>query len=208
MRLLDQDIQPPKSDPETWESLVADCALCTSKVREKLHGSGVTDTATLEAIERVYTAALLAQLWRDVRVDVMAHGRLYVPVDLTAACGLDLALMRKALNLDTERGSRGDARDGSCNCAIMPNSAMRVVLPAYRIVMHELVRRTELLFEAGWQGSQGIPDDERRVLRNLAMEGRVTLRLITRRDYDTLTRRHQLGAVSRALLGVRQRIRI
>ncbi len=208
MRLLDQDIQPPKSDPETWESLVTDCALCAGKVRGRLHGCGVTDPVTLAAIERVYTAALLAQLWRDVRVDVMEHGRLYLPADVAAACGLDLDLMRKALSLDTERGCEGNARDGSCNCAIMPNSAMRIVLPAYRMVLHELVRRTALLFEEGWLGSEGIPDEERRVLRKLAMEGRATLRLMARRDYDTLTRRHQLGAMNRMLLAMRLKMRV
>ena len=208
MQLMDQDIQPPVTNPQTWDALLTDCASRVAWVRDGLHVRGVTDGDTLVGIEKVCTAALLTQLWRDVRVDVMEHGRLYLPADIASKHGLDLALMRKALSLDTDRGCEGDARDGSCNCANMPNSAMRIVLPTFRVVMRDLVQRTEALYDEGWQGSDGILDDERRALRGVELESRATLHMIARRGYDTLTRRHQLGAIRRLILEMRLKMRV
>jgi phytoene/squalene synthetase len=206
MQLMDQDIQMPAGNPETWEALLADCARGVSQVRDGLHGGVAADADTLVAFEKVCTAALLTRLWQDVRVDVMEQGRLFIPADVAAEHGLDLVLMRKALSLDTERGCEGDARDGSCNCAIMPNSAMRIVLPAFRVVMRDLVRRTKVLWDDGLRGLDGLPDEQRRVHRVVEREGRATLRMIARREYDTLTRRPALGGVSRAWLRLRLRL--
>lgn len=208
MRLLSHDIQPPATDPERWELLVADCTCRAGKVRKALHAEKEADCDGHNAIANLFAAALLTQLWRDVRVDVMEHGQLFIPIDVAAEHGLDLALMRKALSLDTDRGCEGDARDSSCHCANMPNTAMRIVLPAYRAAMRDLVQRTETLWDDGPHGLAELPHDERRALRGVELECRATLRMIARRGYDTLTRRPSLGAVSRAWLRLHQLMRV
>lgn len=203
MLLLGRDIPMPGTCPQTWEALLDDCAKSVARVADAIRNAGVSDPDTLKACRRELVAALLTNLWRDVRVDVMTDGRLYIPEDLARKHGLDLSLMRKSLLLDADRGCQGDARDGSCNCANSPNTGLRVVLPAYRETMHELVGRTKALWDAGDPEPDRLPEPLRQSLSTLRRESLAILRKIEAKRYDTLTRRHTLGRLERMWLGVR-----
>lgn len=203
MRLLGRDIPAPQPDPSGWAGLVDDCARCVAAVVNVLRDAGVAEPDTLKACESALVAALLTDLWRDVRTDVMAHDRLYIPADLAREQGLDLALMRKALRLDTDRGCAGDARDGSCNCANIPNTGLRVVLPAYRRTMRGLIERTGAVWDAGGVASGRLPEPFREQMRVMRQEVAAMLWKIAARRYDTLTRRPVIGPIDRAWLRVR-----
>lgn len=204
MKLLGQDIPMPTANPESWGALLGDCNGSVAPVVDAIRDGGVNDPQTLKACESALAAAMLTNLWRDVRVEVMSHGRLYIPQDLARKHGLDLSLMRKSLMLDSDRGCEGDARDGSCNCANSPNTGLRVVLPAYRETMHELVHRTRLLWEASHTTSGQLPEPVHTSMREMRDESLATLRKIAAKRYDTLTRRPVLGALDRAWMGVRR----
>ena len=206
MRLRGRDIPMPKPSPETWGALLDDCAASVAPVVDELRDGEVSDPGTLKACGSALVAAMLTSLWRDVRVDVMANDRLYIPKDLARQHGLDLSLMRKSLVLDADRGCEGDARDGSCNCANSPNTGLRVVLPAYRETMHELVHRTRTLWDAGNPTPEQLPEPLRQPMRMMRREGMAILRKIKVKRYDTLTRRPKLGALDRMWLGVRSHL--
>ena len=204
MRLLGRDIPMPATRPGTWGALLGDCAASVAPVVDALRTEGVSDPGTLKACGSALVAAVLTNLWRDVRVDVMANDRLYIPEDLARKHGLDLSLMRKSLMLDADRGCEGDARDAMCNCANTPNTGLRVVLPAYRETMHELVHRTRTLWDEGNPTLQQLPEPLRTPVRTMRHEGLAVLRKIRAKRYDTLTRRPTLGTLDRAWMGVRR----
>ena len=196
MRLGEWDIPEPANDPATWDGLLRDVIGCLTPIRHTLADRGVTDEELLKRCEALAAGVVLARLWCDVRPDVMRKDRLYIPGDIARQNGLDLLLMRKALRLDSERGCDGDARDASCNCANMPNTGLRVVTPAFRATMCELVSRTGALLEG--DARNGVLPDRVGVLpRDLAglrREALATLGLIRRRKFDTLTRRPKFSA--------------
>lgn len=201
MRLGEWDIPAPASDPATWDTLLRDVIGCATPIREALAEAGVTDAQVLQRCESLIAGAVLARCWRDVRPAVMRDDRLYIPVDIARRHGLDLALMRKALKLDNDRGCDGDARDGSCDCANSPNTGMRVVLPALRETIRELVMRTEGLLHQ----DVTLPDGLHKRLLRMRAEALADLRLIRRRRYDTLTRRPKSNAIDRLLASVSAR---
>ncbi|MEZ6192960.1 MAG: squalene/phytoene synthase family protein [Phycisphaerales bacterium] len=193
----------PAPDPGTWGALLEGCAASVAPAVEELCDGGVSDPDTLKACGSALVAALLTNLWRDVRVDVMANGRVYIPRDLARKHGLDLSLMRKSLMLDTDRGCEGDARDGSCNCANSPNTGLRVVLPAYRETMHELVHRTRMFWDEANPKPDLLPETLRQPMKRMRDEALALMRKIESKRYDTLTRRPTLGALDRAWMGIR-----
>lgn len=199
MRLLDRDIPMPTSTPRTWGGLLDDCTQSVTSALDELRNEGVSDPDTLKTCESALVAALLTNLWRDVRVDVMANGRLFIPEDIARKHGLDLSLMRKSLMLDTDRGCEGDARDAMCNCANTPNTGLRVVLPAYRATMHELIHRTQKLWDQGNPPAEQLPEPLRQTMRSMRREGLTILRKIMGKRYDTLTRRPTLNMFDRML---------
>lgn len=204
MKLLAYDIPMPAPDPGTWGALLEDCAASVAPAVEELCDGGVSDPDTLKACGSALVAALLTSLWRDVRVDVMANGRVYIPRDLARKHGLDLSLMRKSLMLDIDRGCEGDARDGSCNCANSPNTGLRVVLPAYRETMHELVHCTRTLWDEANPKPDLLPETLRQPMKRMRDEALALMRKIESKRYDTLTRRPTLGALDRAWMGIRR----
>jgi len=195
LRLLEMDIEAPGNEPQTWDGLVAECARCVDPIKQQFPIAG-------SACE----AAMLTKLWRDVRVDAIRNGRVYLPRDLAAQHGLDLSLMRKALSLDTQRGIDGDQRNSNCNCLNGPGGGLLAVLPAYRKMMCELVGRTGQLLTISNGQPQELPTDQRALCRRMIYESQATLRMIARNRYDTLTRRPRLSAVSRAWIGLRLRL--
>jgi phytoene/squalene synthetase len=195
IRLLEIEIEAPEGSPQTWDGLLADCSRCVGPLKQTLCVSGT-------ACE----AALLAMLWRDVRVDVIREGRVYLPGDLAAKHGLDLPLMCKALKLDTERGIDGDQRNSQCNCANGPGGGLLAVLPAYRKVMRDLVVLTGRMLAQDDGLPHGLPAEHREGYKRIVYESRATLRMIARNGYDTLTRRPSLGVASKAWIGLRLRL--
>lgn len=214
MQQLGIDIQPPPTSPKAWTQLVADLRSSVRPVREKVSQAGVSDARVLDQIQSGCAAALLAELLRDVRVEMIEHDRLYLPADVAAKHGLDLPLMRKALSLDADRGCDGDQRDGSCDCALIPRGDMLALRQPFRATMHDLVGRTRDLLaegESAWRALiPGLPPASSpalsKPLHRLILEGQSTLRLIARHDYDTLTRRPTLGALHRAWNSFRLRL--
>ncbi len=203
MQLLNHDIPMPRQDPPTWAGMVEDCLQCVRQVRKELYDG--EDPSIAFAVDQVFAADLISQLWQDMRVQVMEHDRLYVPADIAKRNELDLGLMRKALSVDTDRGCDGTARDGSCDCANMPGAAMRLVVPAYQQTMRELVKRTELLLLEGWEGARKLPGDKRQMLRRVVVETRARLGLIAQRGYDTMSRRPEMGGLMRGWWRLRGR---
>jgi hypothetical protein len=206
LQLLGIDIEHPSPSPSTWDGLALDCARCLRPVSEMLQERGVSGNPVLEQAHKACMAALLTQLWRDVRVDMIEHHRLYLLGDVAAKHGLDLPLMRKALSLDTERGGNGDLRDGSCDCALMPTAGLLALRKPYTATMRDLVIRTHELFQESQSPWHRLPPDINRQLHRLVLEGRATLRGIARHKYDTLTRRPSLGVFHRSLIEIRLRL--
>ncbi len=205
LQLLGIDIQPPPPDPDTWDRLVADCMHCVHPVRQMFQERGGVEVQTLDLIHKACAAALLANLLRDVRVDMIEHNRLYLPADVATKHRLDIPLMRKALSLDTDRGCNGDQRDGSCDCALIPRAGMLALRKPYAAAMRDLVARTQALFQESHSPWQGLSPDINRQLHRMILEGQATLSLIARHKYDTLTRRPNLSGISRACIEIRLR---
>lgn len=202
MRLGEWDIPEPASDPADSDAMQDEVIGLMSPIGEALVGAGMADPVVLRRYEALGAGAMLARLWRDVRRDVMQRGRVYIPQDIARQNGLDLALMRKALKLDADRGCDGDARDGSCDCANSPNTGMRVVLPVFRETMHGLVVWADALLNMRDVKPAAIPDDLRKALHRIRVQGNTDLRLIRRRRYDTLTRRPKPNVADKLLASV------
>jgi len=205
-KLLGIEIGAPARDPGTWRELVDDCARCVSPLRQPLERAGVTDPGLLGLCDTAGTAALLTGLWRDVRVDVFKEGRVYIPRDIAERHGLDLALMVKAVKLDTDRGCDGNQRTGTCDCALLPHAGMLSVRKPYRAAMEELVKRTDRMFLKSRAAWAGLPPVLRRSYRRLTYQGRATLGTIARHNYDTLTRRLTPNGLQRAWIGIRLKL--
>lgn len=205
MRLGDWDIPEPADNPASYEVLLDEVIGLMSPIGEALRGAGVSDPAVMERCLAMCAGVMLARYWRDVRPDVMKHDRVTIPKDIADKHGLDRVLMRKALMRDEERGCDGDARDGSCDCANTPNTGMRVVLPAFREAMYELVARTGALLDMRGVKPDVIPGDLRKTMRRLRLRGVTDLRLIKRSGYDTLTRRPIPNVFDRVFDGLRAR---
>ena len=184
-------------EPGDWDALLAEARRCVEPVWRE-----VSDLPA----PGVVAGAWLAGRWRDVRVDIIRDGKVSIPSDLARAHRLDLGLMRKALSLDTDRGLHGDQRNNNCNCLNAPASGLRVVLPAYRQVLRELVRRTRGLLDSDVWTDDQYPDALLAELGRLKHETQLVLALIERRGYDTLTGRPRLGALERWWLGLRFRL--
>ncbi len=205
LKLLNIDIPLPSPDPQAWDGLVADCIRCVHPIRQMLDERGVSDIKMLDLSDTACAAAVLARLWRDVRVDVFNDGRVYLPRDIAERHGLDLALMVKAVTLDTDRGCEGDQKTGSCDCASLPRAGMLAVRKPYRAAMGELVKRTDRMFIDNRKLLPSLPLELRGVYRRMTYEGRATLGAIAWQGYDTLARRASLGKVSKTLITTRLR---
>lgn len=203
MKLFGIDISAPAGDPVTWQELIADCACCVGPLRDPLRQAGVTEPALHELSDTACTAALLTRLWRDVRVDVFNHDRVYLPRDIATRHGLDLPLMVKAVKLDSDRGCEGDQGAGSCDCASMPRSGMLAVSKPYCATVRELVKRTDRMFLESRSLWPSLPPELRGAYRRMTYEGRAMLGTIAGQGYDTLTRRPNLRGLRRVWVGAR-----
>ncbi len=206
MQLLEVNVDAPTAGPGTWAQLLADCIRCVAPQREHLHQAGVTDPKALELSDKACAAAMLANLWRDVRVDVIENGLIYLPGDVAARHGLDLPLMRKAVSLDTDRGCDGRTHTGSCDCASMPQAGLRAVIKPFCAAMRELVGQTHGLNRTGRDILSKASPGLRCSYRQMTLQTDAVLRSIAGQGYDTLTVRPQLGGATRAILAGRLRL--
>lgn len=198
MQLFGIDISDPPSSPKTWDGLVKTVSAGVDPVREALRGGGLTETQWHDQVKEACVACCITEYLRSVRADMIEHDRLYLPAATASRHGLDLALMRKALRLDADRGCEGDLRDGSCDCALLPRGDMLALRKPFIKTMRELVTRTQNLLAESESAWRSLPSDVSRQLHGHILESRSTLKMIARHGYDTLTRRPSLGAFPRA----------
>jgi len=206
LQLLGIHISPPEPDPQSWAQLCDRCMYGVLPVRQWVQERGVLETKLLGQVQTACAGALLTELLRDVRLEMIEHDRLYLPADVASKHGLDIPLLRKAIKLDTDRGCDGDLRDSSCDCALMPRGDMLALRKPYRATMRDLVNRTQGLFAESESSWRALPPELSRPLHAQVLEARSTLKMIARHDYDTLTRRPKLGAFPRVWNHLRLRL--
>jgi squalene synthase HpnC len=190
-----------------YDTLAQTLDYCTRSAnpvgRLVLYLCGYRDDRRQALSDATCTALQLANFWQDVRRDILERDRVYVPAEVAAAHGLDIATLVTAV--------KADAASCSAGCAApLPSAgitALPGVLPAYRATLKDLVDRTAPLFAQG----RGLwPLLNRRVRLDIelfTLGGESILRLIRSQNYDTLSRRPtlsksaKLALLSRALLG-------
>ncbi|MCE9620150.1 MAG: squalene synthase HpnC [Planctomycetes bacterium] len=185
--LFDQLIQAFEWDnrQNRWESmdeLERYCSLSADPVgRLVLAVLGESrDESISELSDCVCTALQLVNHWQDVRRDLLARDRIYLP--------------REAWNHipDFEERLLATARQGWA-----PDLEF---LPAYREMLAKLCDHTEALFNQGDALLEGISPRSRPVVGLFAAGGRGVLRHIRLWDYETCIRRPSMGRAEKLLL--------
>jgi squalene synthase HpnC len=179
-----------------------------------LYVCGCRDEERQRLSDATCTALQLANFWQDVRRDILERDRVYVPAEIAAGHGLDVAAMVTSVQFDAQ----DQGRTARFSADSEPRLNGRVdntpppphhqitkhhithLLPAYRATLKDLVDRTWPMFA---QGRQLWPLLDRRVRLDIelfTLGGESILRLIERQDYDTLTRRPSLSTPAKLRL--------
>lgn len=167
---------------ESWQQLLdysARSANPVGRIVLMLFGYGVdggreTRPEMWAASDAICTGLQLANFWQDVRRDLDALERVYLP---TAEIGLSPADLRRM-----SRESTPEQREH------------------YRLAVKRLCLRTAILFEEG----KALPDmlipEARPVIRLFLAGGVAVLRKIERSNFDTLWARPRLGTLDKSLI--------
>jgi len=206
MRMLEWDVDKPKGPLADGVALKDACCEAVRPVVEGLRRQGVEED-TLEWVEVLCVGRLVAGICLDIRVDVFERGELLIPDETAKRHGLDRALTIKAVQLDRDRGGDGSGRDAYCDCGDTPNSAMRVVLPAFKQALEEQCLFAQGSLIMGGKMCQGradtMPADTAKGLQAIYKEGLAVVKLIKKSRYDTLTRRPEMERLAKWWLGMR-----
>jgi squalene synthase HpnC len=163
-----------------------------------LYLCGCRDTERQELSDATCTALQLANFWQDVRRDILERDRVYIPADVAAAHALDIPTMVTAVQAD----SRNTAQ-GACCAKCAPSAGITAILPAYRATLKDLLHRTWPLFTQGRALWPLVPADARVDVQLFTLGGAKVLKMIERRNYDTLTHRPALSKGAKAVLMLR-----
>ena len=188
---------------DTWNDLLDYCRRSANPVgRLVLYLCGYRDGVRQTLSDKTCTALQLANFWQDVRRDVLERDRVYLPADVASKHGLNLSLMVDAIR--SEATAREQAGALNCQvCEALNTVGTRALLPAYRATVRNLVERTWPLFEKGRELWPLVSRDVRPDIKLFTLGGEKVLRMIKRRDYNTLQRRPTLGPIAKASLLMR-----
>jgi squalene synthase HpnC len=168
---------------DTWEQVLDYCRRSADPVgRLVLYLCGHRDELRQRLSDRTCTALQLANFWQDVRRDILERDRVYLPREVADLHGLDIEAMASAV--------RGGGE-------VQPFAA------AYRATLTELVERTWPLFAEGRQLWPLVASDVRLDIQLFTLGGEAILRMIRKRDFDTLTHRPSLSKGAKLALMMR-----
>lgn len=157
---------------ESFDQVADYCRRSANPVgRLVLYMSGYRDERRQHLSDQTCTALQLANFWQDVRRDLLDRNRIYLPGEAMKQYGVDETQIRE--------GSVSDA---------------------YRAMLHELVDRSEAMFD---EGDKLLPLLRLGVRRQVALfgrGGRAVLTAIRRQNYDTLTARPVISRWTKARL--------
>ena len=167
----------------TWPQLLDYCQRSANPVgRLVLMICGYRDETRITLSDRTCTALQLTNFWQDVRDDYLARHRIYVPVDVSAAHGLDLDALAESI-----ARNRFDAElDG-----------------AYRETIRDLAGRTQACFLDGRALLPMLSRDVRGHIRLFTLGGEAVLKKIAQASYGTHRRRPTLGRLEKLALLVK-----
>lgn len=191
---------------DTWDRVLDYCTRSADPVgRLVLYLCGHRDPQRQHLSDATCTALQLANFWQDVRRDILERDRVYIPRDIADRHGLDLDLLVQVIAADAAAARDRSANAApACDCAAsVPSAGVAAVLPAYRRTLRDLVERTAPLFAEGRRLWPMLAPDVRTDIQLFSLGGESILRLIRRRDYDTLRHRPRLGAAAKTLLMMR-----
>ena len=147
----------------TWEDVLDYCRRSANPVgRLVLRVAGYERAALDTASDAVCTALQLANFWQDFEID-WRKGRLYVPASVWRAAG---------------------AREADLEA--------RVLTPAWRAALADVVARTRALFAAGRPVCDGVGGRLRYELRATWLGGTAILDKLEAADFDAFARRPRL----------------
>ena len=171
---------------QTWDDLLAYCRGSADPVGRlvlALAGEPVSPEQ-LRASDAICTALQLANHWQDVKRDLLARDRIYIPTELHAIPDFEQRLRSTVMN--------GHAPD-------------RDFLPAYRSLVRTCVDRTWTLFEEGQTLIPSVADDIKAVLWLFPAGGTTVLRLIEQWNYETCLGRPKVGLFTKLRLAIEAR---
>jgi squalene synthase HpnC len=181
----------------TWEQVLDYCTRSADPVgRLVLYLCGYRDEQRQRLSDATCTALQLANFWQDVRRDVLERDRVYVPHDVASKHGLDVDTMVSVIKADAK----------SCEtsgCCSVPSAGVNAITPSYKATLRELVGRTWPLFEKGRGLWPLVDKDVRLDIQLFSLGGESILRMIERRDYNTLTTRPSMSKGAKVALMMR-----
>lgn len=181
----------------TWAELLNYCRRSANPVgRLVLMMCGYRDEPRLALSDKTCTALQLVNFWQDVRRDLLAHGRIYVPQDVAARHGLDLDALAHAIREDALlKSATGSSPPAGARDSLSPS-----LRSAYRATLAELVDQTQSLFDEGRTLLPTLAPDVRPAVGLFTLGGEAVLRKVRRINYDTCFARPRVGAVGKAWL--------
>ncbi len=154
-----------------WESVLGYCRYSANPVgRLVLYLCGYRDAERQELSDATCTALQLANFWQDVSRD-LEKGRIYIPLDLLRAHGLEFA------DIEERRFSE-----------------------RYAGLMRELVARTRALFAEGAPLAGRVSNELRVDIEMFGRGGIAVLNAIEAMGYNTLSQRPSIGRGAQAML--------
>ncbi|MCC6579346.1 MAG: squalene synthase HpnC [Phycisphaeraceae bacterium] len=177
----------------TWEQVLDYCTRSADPVgRLVLYVCGYRDEERQKLSDATCTALQLTNFWQDVRRDILERDRVYVPSEVASRHGLDIGDMVAAVKGDEKQQCE---QSGACCAAARQRSSVAItaLLPAYRATVRELAERTWPLFERGHGLWPRVSPRLRTDIQLFSLGGQSILKMIEKRDYDTLTQRPRLS---------------
>lgn len=188
----------------TWDQVIDYCTRSADPVgRLVLYLCGYRDEERQRLSDATCTALQLANFWQDVRRDILERDRVYIPSDVASKHGLDIDTMVKAVQIDARAAQEKEGRATCAACNAVPSIGIHALLPAYRETIHELVDRTQPLFDKGKALWPMLAPDVRTDIELFTRGGEAILRMIRGQNYNTLGHRPSLSKGAKIALMMR-----
>lgn len=186
---------------DSWDQLLDYCSRSANPVgRLVLYLCGYRDEERQALSDATCTALQLTNFWQDVRRDVLERSRVYIPEQIARAHGLDIEQMVRIIQIDATPVAGGDRV--CCTTKDIPSVGVLAIQDVYRATLRDLCQRTWPLFEKGRELLPLVDADVRVDIDLFGRGGEAILRMIQKRDYDTLTTRPSLSKAAKFRLMV------